>query len=241
MICNLSVQGLVLVVSITFCCLGLTFRFSTFWWLFFTRKILCAFLNRSWSGPTQLDERMSFYWWVWQHGYNSSVPSVEVWPKGVCFNWFDLKRTTSYQLTLSPWISLSKIIKLMQPTCLVVSDSCCSIRSTTFLKGGLLKGSASQQDLIIWYLHTKTPSFYMTCFLFMCMMLDERKLPFRFHCFYAAINTTLSTQSILHFKGNSHFTGCKLWRIHFVSFFYQFVELGVHRHARIGTISYIQQ
>lgn len=40
-----------------------------------------------------------------------------------------------------------------QPTCLVVSDSCCSILSTTFLKGGRFKGSASQQDLIIWYLH----------------------------------------------------------------------------------------
>lgn len=40
-----------------------------------------------------------------------------------------------------------------QLTCLVVSDNCCSILSTTFLKGGLLKGSASQQDLIIWYLH----------------------------------------------------------------------------------------
>lgn len=41
----------------------------------------------------------------------------------------------------------------MQPTCLVASDSCCSILSTIFLKGGLLKGSASQQDLMIWYLH----------------------------------------------------------------------------------------
>lgn len=36
-----------------------------------------------------------------------------------------------------------------EPTCLVVSDSCCSILSTTFLKGGRFKGSASQQDLII--------------------------------------------------------------------------------------------
>lgn len=36
----------------------------------------------------------------------------------------------------------------------MASDSCCSILSTTFLKGGLLKGSASQQDLIIWYLHS---------------------------------------------------------------------------------------
>lgn len=44
----------------------------------------------------------------------------------------------------------------MRPTCLVVSDSCCSICSTTFLKGGLLKGSASQQDLMIWYLHSSS-------------------------------------------------------------------------------------
>ncbi len=69
----------------------------------------------------------------------------------------------------------------MQPTCFAASDSCCSILSTTFLKGGLLKGSASQQDRIIWYLHSSirthkhfylstvitSPSFlHVYCFLF---------------------------------------------------------------------------
>lgn len=46
---------------------------------------------------------------------------------------------------------------------------------------------------------------------------------------------------IFHLSKNSHFTGCKLWSIHSVSFFYQFVELGVHRHTRIRTVSYIQR
>lgn len=169
----------------------------------------------------------------------------------------------------------------MQPTCLVVSDSCCSILSTTFLKGGLLKGSASQQDLIIWYLCNsigkhKDLFFYRFIYpfsFFVCaccfpfsvppwtcnmsslgmlvksqMQQNESRLPFTFNpsllwsfCAHTHFTSTLLTHSILHFKCNSHFTGCELWSIHFVSFFYQFVELGVHRHTRIGTISYIQQ
>lgn len=55
---------------------------------------------------------------------------------------------------VEPFIVEVNNIKAAQPTCLVASDSCCSILSTTFLKGGLLKGSGSQQDLIIWYLHS---------------------------------------------------------------------------------------
>lgn len=57
---------------------------------------------------------------------------------------------------VEPFVVEVNNIKAVQPTCLVASDSCCSILSTTFLKGGLLKGSGSQQDLIIWYLHSGT-------------------------------------------------------------------------------------
>lgn len=69
-------------------------------------------------------------------------------------------------------------VNVMRPTCLVASDSCCSILSTTFLKGGLLKGSASQQDLIIWYLHSSIQThkhFYLSklstsLFVFVCIL-----------------------------------------------------------------------
>lgn len=39
---------------------------------------------------------------------------------------------------------------------------------------------------------------------------------------------------------DSHFTGCKLRRVHSVSFFYQFVEFGIHRHTSIWTVSCIR-
>ena len=55
--------------------------------------------------------------------------------------------------------------------------------------------------------------------------------------------THISLQRFLHtliIHLNSHFTGCKLWSLHPVSFFYEFVELGIHRHTGIRTVSYIQ-
>lgn len=69
-----------------------------------------------------------------------------------------------------------------QLTCFVASDSCCSILSTTFLKGGLLKGSASQQDLIIWYLHRRMQThkhFYLPavatpCFCFLLSRVQRK-------------------------------------------------------------------
>ncbi len=48
-----------------------------------------------------------------------------------------------------PCVVKENNMQALQPTCFVASDSCCSILSTTFLKGGLLQGSASQQELII--------------------------------------------------------------------------------------------
>lgn len=49
------------------------------------------------------------------------------------------------------------------------------------------------------------------------------------------------SQVMFQTNKNSHVTGCKIWTVHSVSFFYQFVELGIHRHTRIRTVSYVQQ
>lgn len=57
---------------------------------------------------------------------------------------------------------------------------------------------------------------------------------------HSCFTSTILTHSRLDFMCNSHFTGCEFWSIHSISFFYQFVEFGVHRHAGIGTISCIR-
>ena len=66
--------------------------------------------------------------------------------------------------------------KQYPPTCLVASDSCCSILSTTFLKGGLLRGSASQQDRIISYLHSSMQThkhfYFSTGLIALCLLFS---------------------------------------------------------------------
>lgn len=107
----------------------------------------------------------------------------------------------------------------------MVSDNCCSILSTTFLNEGLLKWSASQQDLIMWYLQGSTVFVFSVHIAFWSQLHRVNNIHMK------------PEQTHSCFPPDSHFTGCKLWSIKSVSFFYQFVELSVHRHTRVGTVS----
>ena len=103
----------------------------------------------------------------------------------------------------------------------------------------------------IFLVSVQPKSFCYTVLVNSQMQQDESRLLCKSHTlqFFYILTTSIHhfTPSLLcsfythllTFYNNSHFTGCKLWSIHPLSFFYQFVELGIHRLARIRTVSYI--
>lgn len=125
----------------------------------------------------KLIEMMIYSGWVVSTEYNAEIHDADYdWSIQLCLCLLMLKDSVKDitwvlkpAVSFNPWENVAHYLKkqtfephtyqvsnmnLVKPTCFVVSDSCCSILSTTFLKGGLLKGSASQQDRMIWYLNS---------------------------------------------------------------------------------------